>query len=184
MCVWGGAWRLVQNATSGGLIGSPIVATQPSSSVAVTFDLPIASTLFKINFCSGQLSVAAGGVLNARVTPSYNLTVRASSNGDTTASSTANVTIYVLPVPHAPVFNDTFGNRNVDEHAAINTPILPCFVAYDVDGSTLSFAIDRTITRTALVNMSSSGAVPSCCVVPLRVSLLSSGRVLPVRGSA
>jgi hypothetical protein len=150
-----------ENATANSLVGSPVVAVQGSPTVAVTFAVVGGNDttgLFQINFCSGQVSVVTTG-LNARLKPVFHLLVRASSNGDVSSSANATITVLVLAVPHAPVFNDTAGPRHVSESAGMGTLLSPNITAYDQDLDAFTFSIVVTASFNYLVNVTSNGNV-------------------------
>ncbi len=97
----------MQNATVDDAVGSVLVATQTGLDVAVTFYIITGNTtVFKIGLCNGQLRINQA-LLNYQQQPSYTLLVQARSNALASSATNATITVNVLNVPHAPVFNSS-----------------------------------------------------------------------------
>ncbi len=150
---------LTQNTTTDGAVGDPVYAYHNAADVAVTFLIAGGNdtlSLFKINFCSGQLRMQTSG-LSALTTPYYRLLVEVRSNSDSASAAQANVTVVVLPVPHPPQFADSSYTRSVLENATIGSTILPCALATDPDFDNLTFSLAPSATSLGLVNVTASG---------------------------
>ncbi len=99
------------------------------------------------------------GGLNGRRNPAFWLRIEVRSNGDPASASSANITLRVLTVPHAPVVNDTAGPRYVPENSPLGALISPNISSFNVDDNINVFSVVVTATYTGRVNVTSSGAL-------------------------
>jgi cadherin 23 len=135
-----------ENATAGALVGARLNATDDASHwSAITYALVGGSAGFE-RFSvvgNGQIRLVAAGTLDHETEPSVRLLVRLWDNeAGRNRSRDANVTITVEDGNDAPFFALASNSRNVSEHAAVGTPLLPAIAAQDQDASdALSFAI-------------------------------------------
>ena len=103
------------------------------------------------------MTVVASNSLSAKTASTYRLLVRACANGDLLSCNNATVTVLVVDVPQAPVFNDTAGARSVPENSALGTLLSPNISAYDVDGDGITYSVVVSASYNGLVNVTSAG---------------------------
>ncbi len=118
-------------------------------------------SLFKINICSGQLRLVNPGTLSFARKSSIRLLIQVLADNSVASFATANVTVRVLAVPHAPSFNDTPGTSwLVRENATIGTVIYPGLAAFDIDNDNFTFAVVPNAVNQGYINISTTGKCP------------------------
>ena len=133
------AWAVAEDAAVGAALGT-VSATDPEGG-AVRYKITAGNDAgaLAIDAASGALTVA--GALDYETTPSYDLTVEATSGGGTaTATATVPVTITVTNVDEAPVFGAASYAFSVAEDAALGTTI-GTVTATDPEGGTVVYDI-------------------------------------------
>ncbi len=151
--------RLCQNATTDETFGSPVVVTINAVNIPLGFQVVGGNDtlpFFKINSCSGQLSVVTPG-LSARTQPFFRLLIEARSNNDAALSTRGNVTVVVMRAPKPPVFNDTSYIRAVFENTTVGALLQPCIVASDPDNEPISFSVADYLSSNGAVNVTAAG---------------------------
>ena len=131
----GVARSVSENAAAGTLVGDPVTATDADGD-ALSYSLSGASE-FAIDAGTGQISVAAGAVLDYETKSSYAVTVSAS---DGSADATVAVTIRVTDVDESAAVAFTSGSvtRQVSENSAVGTLVGDPVTA---DGDALSYTL-------------------------------------------
>ena len=133
------AWAVAEDAAVGAALGT-VSATDPEGG-AVTFKITAGNDAgsVAIDAVSGTLTVA--GALDYETTPSYSLTVDATSGGGAaTATATVPVTVTVTNVDEPPVFGAASYSFSVAEDAALGTTI-GTVAATDPEGGTVVYDI-------------------------------------------
>ncbi|WP_374764089.1 cadherin domain-containing protein [Yunchengibacter salinarum] len=145
--------RIFEGATSNSEVGLTVTAEDRDITDTVTFSLTDdANGAFKIDSATGEIRVLDGGQLDAEVSQSANLTVRATSTDGSFQDKTFTVTV---------LDRDEFDlERIVDANDDINT-VREDAVAGTLTGVT-AFADDKDVTDTATYsldpNQNNSGA--------------------------
>ncbi len=131
----GVARQVSENSAAGTLVGDPVTATDADGD-ALSYSLSGASE-FAIDAGTGQISVAAGAVLDYETKSSYAVTVSAS---DGSADATVAVTIRVTDVDESAAVAFTSGSvtRQVSENSAVGTLVGDPVTA---DGDALSYTL-------------------------------------------
>lgn len=181
---WGGSWSgselqctvlppvfwdqnvtVYENATFDEAVGEPLQYIQQAQDVAVTFIvLEGNTTVFKVGLCNGQIRIKSP-LLDYHAQNEYTLLVQAQANGLATAAANATITIYVLNVPHVPVFNETVCQYEIEEGLPIGTLLGPEVYAYDIDGRNVTYSLDMfsgAVGKVTVDNITGTG----CCAVP------------------
>ncbi len=97
------AFALAENSPVGTAVGA-VVASDADAGQTLTYSIVGGNTngAFAINAATGQLSVANASAMNFEATPLFNLTIRATDNGDPALFSEANVTVNLGDVDEPP----------------------------------------------------------------------------------
>jgi hypothetical protein len=141
--------QVAENAARGVVVGDPLIAisTSPDYSVSylITAQFPpfdpsgTGQGIFSVDFCSGQVKVSQGSVLDFESRPSWLITVRAFVYGFEGAETYRNVTVTVLDIDEPPVIMETY--LRIPEGSAPGTVVgLP--VWWDPDNSTVTWSLD------------------------------------------
>lgn len=143
-----------------------VLAADPDHDQTLTFSIIGGNTdnAFSINSLSGQLLVSNPSALNNLINPSFTLMVKVEDNGIPSMSSSAMMTVVVIPVNEAPVMDNQM--FEVLEGAAQGTTVGQ-IVANDPDaGQLLSYTLINgnnnnafTISTSGLITVNNPDAI-------------------------
>ncbi|MCY3895377.1 MAG: cadherin repeat domain-containing protein, partial [Chloroflexi bacterium] len=140
------AWTVAEDAAMAAALGS-VSATEPEGG-AVTFKITAGNGAGHVAIDSSTGALTVAGALDYETTPSYSLTVEATSGGGAaTATATVPVTVTVTNVDEPPVFGAASYAFSVAEDAALGTTI-GTVTASDPEGGTVVY--DITVGNDAL----------------------------------
>ncbi len=135
-----------ENSPNDTVVGT-VIATDPEGPVTFEILSGNTSSAFAINLTSGQITVANSSALNYEVTPTFNLSIRVTDNGQLgdgtpappALTHTETIIIHLIDINEAPTVNDaTF---SIPENSQ-NGAIVGTVTASDPDaGDSLTFSI-------------------------------------------
>lgn len=151
-------FSVTENAVNGTVVGT-VSATDPDAGQTRTFAITGGNTnnAFAINAATGVLSVNNAAALNFESLTSFNLTVRATDNGNPALSGSASMTVNVLNVNEAPTVTAATFSRA--ENSANGTTV-GTVTATDPDaGQSRTFAITGGNTNNAFTIHPTTGVI-------------------------
>jgi hypothetical protein len=149
------AYSISQNLPNGSLVGT-VSASDPDQGQVLAFSITSGNTnsCFAINASTGAITVANSVALNPQT---FNLTVRATDNGNPILYTQAAVTITVTSVNQAPVIN----NQSFSiMQGSPNGTVIGTVIAGDPNqGQTLSYSITAGNASSCFAINASNGAL-------------------------
>ena len=137
----GATYSIQENSSVGTSVGT-VTATDPEGSVTFEIFSGNTSSAFAINQTSGEITVNSSTPLNFEVTPTFNLTVRVTDNGQPTSNpqtATAPITINLTNQNEMPTVNDATFSISEDSQ---NGAVVGTVSASDPDaGESFTFSI-------------------------------------------
>ena len=149
------AFSIAQNLPNGTLVGT-VQASDPDQGQVLTFSITGGNTnsCFAINASTGTITVANAVALTPQT---FNLTVRATDNGNPSLYTQATVSVTVTSVNQAPVINNQSFNT---AQGSPNGTVIGTVIASDPNqGQTLSYSITGGNTSSCFAINPSSGAL-------------------------
>ncbi len=128
---------VAENTATGTDIGDPIAATDADRNTLAYAMSGDDASAFSINLITGQLKTNA--VLNYEVKKVYEVSVTVN---DGSSTDSIGVTINVMDVNEAPVFEEDTVTHTIEENTAVNTNIGTVITATDPDGDELAYTLD------------------------------------------
>ncbi len=95
---------MAENTPNGAIVGS-VAAIDPDAGQTLSFAITVGNTggAFAIDALTGQLTVASIAALDFETTPTFNLTVQVTDDGNPMLSDTGTITIQLIDVNEQPV---------------------------------------------------------------------------------
>jgi hypothetical protein len=155
----GQTFTINENSFGGTSVGT-VVASDPDQNQTLTYEITGGNTsnAFSIDHATGEIRVDNGAALDYEVNPTFSLTVRVTDSGTPAQSNSAVVTINLINLHDAPIFQVT-GPFSVAENSTAGTSVGTVSATDSDPGQTVSYAITGGNTSGAFLIDAETGEI-------------------------